>query len=231
MANSILEFDGVNAFNKNSAHISGGGIWLDYKRFDKCVAAYEGGGIFAFASKATLTGNNTLLSKSASAGGAIHVRWSNVGITKNSTTAFKLNTAVFGAGIFTDNSTFEFSGTSTFTSNHATYTGGGMYAARSSLTFLATSSNMIIANVAARAGGGMYTRDGCVVNLLGFNSYEGNTAEDTGGGISAFQSSFNLSGHNTFTVNIALTGGGFYAFNSTLDLLGNNSFTGNSAIS
>jgi len=33
---------------------------------------------------------------------------------------------------------------------------------------------------------GMYTRDGCVVNLLGFISYENNSAENTGGGISAF---------------------------------------------
>jgi len=41
-----------------------------------------------------------------STGGAIHARWSNVGITKNSITAIKLNTAVFGAGIFTDNSIF-----------------------------------------------------------------------------------------------------------------------------
>ena len=77
----------------------------------------------------------------------------------------------------------------------------------------------------------MYTRDDCAVNLLGFNSYEGNSAEDTGGRISAFQSSFNLSGHNTFTVNIAVTGGVFYAFNSTLDLLGKNAFTANFAIS
>jgi len=106
-----------------------------------------------------------------------------------------------------------------------------MYAARSSLSFLATSSTIIIANDAARDGGGMYTRDGCVVNLLGFSICEGNTAEDTGGGISAFQSSFNLSGHNNFTVNKALTGGGFYAFNSTLDLLGKNAFTANFAIS
>jgi len=135
--------DGVNSFNKNGAHISGGRLWLDNsnlsmngnKCFDECVAAYEGGGIFAYASKATLTGNSTFISNSASTGGAIHVCWSNVGITKNSITAFEVNTAVFGARIFTNNSTFEFSGTSAFTSNHATYTGGGMYAARSSLTF------------------------------------------------------------------------------------------------
>jgi len=137
---------------------------------------------------------------------------------------------VFGAGIFTDNSTCEFSGASTFTSNHATYTGGGMYAARSIWNFLATSSVMVIANDAAKDGVGKYTRDGCVVNLLGFNSYEFNSAEDTGGGISAYQSNFSLSGHNTFTVNKAETGGGFYASNSTVVFLGENAFTANSAI-
>jgi len=90
-ANSTLDFDGVSSFNKNWAHVSGGGIWLDNsnlsmngnKCFDECVAAYEGGGIFAYASKATLTGNNTFISNSATTGGAIHARWSNVGITKN----------------------------------------------------------------------------------------------------------------------------------------------------
>ena len=154
-----------------------------------------------------------------------------MGITSISNTAFRFNIAVFGAGIFTDNSTFEFSGASNITNNHACHTGGGMYAARSNLNFFATSSVTMIANNAVRDGGGMYTRDGCVVKLHGFNSYENNSAEDTGGGISAFRSSFIFSGHNMFTVNKAVTGGGFYAFNSTVIFPGENDFIANSAVS
>ena len=237
--NTTLDFDGVNSFTRNRAHVSGGGIWLDNSNlsmngnncFVECTAAYEGGGIFSYASNATLPGNNTFVSNSATTGGGIHSRWSNVGIASISNTAFRFNTAVFGAGIFTDNSTFEFSGVSNITNNHASHTGGGMYAARSILNFLATSSVTIIANNAVRDGGGMYTRDGCVVKLHGFNSYENNSAEDTGGGISAFRSSFNFSGHNTFTANRAVTGGGFYAFDSTVIFPGENDFIANSAIS
>ena len=237
--NTTLDFDGVNSFTGNRAHVSGGGIWLDNSNlsmngnncFVECGAAYEGGGIFSYASNATLPGNNTFVSNSATTGGGIHARWSNVGIASISNTAFRFNTAVFGAGIFTDNSTFEFSGVSNITNNHASHTGGGMYAARSILNFLATSSVTIIANDAVRDGGGMYTRDGCVVKLHGFNSYENNSAEDTGGGISAFRSSFNFSGHNTFTGNKAVTGGGFYAFNSSMIFPGENDFIANSAIS
>ena len=237
--NTTLDFDGENSFTRNRAHVSGGGIWLDNSNlsmngnncFVECIAAYEGGGIFSYASNATLPGNNTFVSNSATTGGGIHARWSNVGIASISNTAFRFNTAVFGAGIFTDNSTFEFSGVSNITNNHASHTGGGMYAARSILNFLATSSVTIIANDAVRDGGGMYTRDGCVVKLHGFNSYENNSAEDTGGGISAFRSSFIFSGNNTFTDNKAVTGGGFYAFNSTVIFPGENDFIANSAIS
>ena len=237
--NTTLDFDGENSFTGNRAHVSGGGIWLDNSNlsmngdncFVECSAAYEGGGIFSYASNATLPGNNAFVSNSATTGGGIHARWSNVGIVSISNTAFRFNTAVFGAGIFTDNSTFEFSGASNITNNHAGHTGGGMYAARSILNFLATSSVTIIANDAVRDGGGMYTRDGCVVKLHGFNSYENNSAEDTGGGISAFRSSFILSGNNTFAENKAVTGGGFYAFSSTVIFSGENDFIANSAIS
>ena len=237
--NTTLDFDGENSFTGNRAHVSGGGIWLDNSnlsmngnnRFVECSAAYEGGGIFSYASNATLPGNNAFVSNSATTGGGIHARWSNMGIASISNTAFRFNTAVFGAGIFTDNSTFEFSGVSNITNNHASHTGGGMYAARSILNFLATSSVTMIANDAVRDGGGMYTRDGCVVKLHGFNSYENNSAEDTGGGILAFRSNFVFSGHNTFTVNKAVTGGGFYAFNSTVIFPGENDFIANSAIS
>ena len=77
----------------------------------------------------------------------------------------------------------------------------GIYAARSVLNFLGTSS--ITENHAARDGGGIYTRDGSAVNLLGSSNYKGNLAGDTGGGISAFQSSFKLAGQNKFESNKA----------------------------
>ena len=232
-ASSTLDFDGMNIFEANRGHISGGGIWLDSSSltlngcnsFERCVANYEGGGIFTYAATVSLPGNNTFLSNSATTGGGIHSRWSSVVITNIS--HFEHNAAVFGGMIFTDNSTFEFNGSSTFRDNQANHTGGGIYAARSVFNFAGRSS--ITANHAARDGGGIYARDGCVVNLLGVNNYEGNSAEDTGGGISLFNSSFSFSGQNTFNNNRAVTGGGFYSFNSAVKLPGDSKFISNSA--
>ena len=68
---------------------------------------------------------------------------------------FKYNIAVFGGGIYTDNSTFNFNHFSTFFSNQAKHTGGGIYAARSVVSFLGTSC--ITANRTERDGGGIYT--------------------------------------------------------------------------
>ena len=232
-ANSTLIMTGSNLFMANTAHVSGGGVWVDYtnltlngfNQFVDCVASYEGGAIFIYAATASLSGNNTFESNSATTGGGIHARWSSVRVTNSCN--LKQNIAVFGGGIYTDNSTFEFNGSSTFSSNHANHTGGGIYAARSVLNFNGTSS--ITANYAARDGGGIYTRDECVVNLIGYGNYQNNSAEDTGGGISAFRSNFHLVGNNNFDHNQAMEGGGFYAFHCTVNYLGENTFTSNSA--
>ena len=232
-ANSRLSLNGVNTFIGNRAHVSGGGIWFDnsnlaiygLNHFVECVASYEGGAIFTYATTASLHGNITFESNSATTGGGIHIRWSNVSITNVSN--FKQNIAVFGGGIFADNSTIEFSEISTFWGNQANHTGGGIYAARSVLKFLGVSS--MAANRAARDGGGIYTRDDCVVNLLGLSNYQGNSAGDTGGGISAFRSNFNFAGQSTFNRNHAVGGGGFYAFKSTVNVHGESTFITNSA--
>ena len=232
-ANSIINLNGVNTFLFNRAHASGGGIWLDnsnlaldgFNHFVKCVASYEGGAMFIYAAKLSLFDNDNFESNSATTGGGFHARWSSVRITSSSN--ITNNVAVFGGGIFTDNSTFEFNGSSTFSSNQANYTGGGIYAARSVLNFLGISS--ITANRAARDGGGIYTRDDCVVNLLGLSTYQDNSAGDTGGGISAFRSNFNLSGQSTFNRNHAVEGGGFYALQSNVNFSGINTFSNNSA--
>ena len=233
IANSTLNLDGVNTFMANRAHVSGGGIWLDhsnltlsgFNHFVGCVANYEGGAIYSCAATASLTGNITFESNSATSGGGLHARWSNVSVTERS--KFEKNIAVFGGGIYTDNSTFIFNDSSTFRGNKADYTGGGIYAARSVLNFVGTSS--MIENSAARDGGGIYTRDGSAVNVLGWSNYQKNSAEYTGGGISAFQSSFKLAGHNTFERNKAAEGGGFYAFDCTVNFPGENFFITNSA--
>ena len=233
IANSTLSLDGVNTFMANRAHVSGGGIWLDhsnlalngFNHFVGCAASFEGGAVYTYAATASLTGNITFESNSATTGGGLHARWSNVSVTKRS--KFEKNIAVFGGGIYTDNSTFIFNDSSTFRGNKADYTGGGIYAARSVLNFVGTSS--MIENSAARDGGGIYTRDGSIINVLGSSNYQGNLAKDTGGGISAFQSSFKLAGHNTFESNKAAEGGGFYAFDCTVNFPGENTFIANSA--
>ena len=232
-ANSKLSLDGVNTFRANRAHASGGAIWLDnsnlilkgHNHFVECAASFEGGAIYSYAATASLTGNNTFESNTATSGGGIHARWSHLSVTERS--KFQKNIAVFGGGIYTDNSTFKFNGSSTFTGNKANHTGGSLYAARSVLNFLGTSS--ITENHATRDGGGFYTRDGSVVNLLGLSNYQGNIAEDTGGGISAFQSSFKLGGQTTFEGNKAAEGGGLYTFNCAVKLPGENTFITNSA--
>ena len=234
-ANSTLVLTGLNFFTSNTAHVSGGGIWLDHSNlvldgcnhFVECAASYEGGAIFTYAATVSLPGNNTFESNSATAGGGIHARWSKILFAKSSD--FKYNTAVFGGGIYTDNSTFELNGSSTFTRNQANYTGGAVYAARSIMNFLGTSSLTATLNHAARDGGGMYTRDNCVINLLGLSNYQNNSAEDTGGGISAFWSSFNIAGQNIFESNNAGEGGGFYAVHCSVTFSGENAFTANSA--
>ena len=233
IANSTLSLDGVNTFRDNRGHVSGGGIWLDhgnltlsgFNHFVGCVASYEGGAIYSYAATVSLPGNNTFESNSATSGGGIHARWSNISVTI--LCDFKHNIAVFGGGMYTDNSTFEFNGYSTFRYNQANYTGGGMYAARSVLNFLGTSS--IMENHAARDGGGIYTRDGSVLNLLGSSNCQANLAGDTGGGISAFQSSFNLAGQSKFESNKAAEGGGLYTFDCAVNLPGENTFITNSA--
>ena len=234
IANSkLISLGGVNTFRANRASVSGGGIWLDnsnialngFNHFVGCVAIYEGGAIYSYAATASLTGNITFESNSATTGAGLHARWSNVRVTERS--KFKKNIAVFGGGIYTDNSIFKFNGSSIFRDNKANYTGGGIYAARSVLNFLGSST--ISKNYAARDGGGIYTRDGSAVNLYGWSNYQGNSAEYTGGGISAFQSSFKLAGHNTFESNKAAEGGGFYAFDCTVNFPGENDFITNSA--
>ena len=233
VANSTLCLDGVNTFRANRAHVSGGGIWLDhsnltlsrFNHFVECAASYEGGAIYSYAATAGLTGNNTFDFNSATSGGGVHARWSHVSVTERS--KFEKNIAVFGGGIYTDNSTFEFNDSSTFSGNKANYTGGGIYAARSVLHFFGTS--FITENHAARDGGGIYTRDGSVVNVLGSNNYQGNVAGASGGGIVAFQSSFILAGQNIFERNKAVEGGGFYAFDCAVKFPGENTFTTNSA--
>ena len=233
VANRILSLGGLSTFRANRAHVSGGGIWLDnsnltlngFNHFVGCVASFEGGAIYSYAATASLTGNITFESNSATTGGGLHARWSNVHVTERS--KFEKNIAVFGGGIYTDNSTFIFNDSSTFRGNKADYTGGGIYAARSVLNFLGTSS--MIENSAARDGGGIYTRDGSAVNVLGWSNYQNNSAKYTGGGISAFQSRFKLAGQNTFESNIAAEGGGFYAFDCTVNFPGENVFITNSA--
>ena len=222
-------------FIRKRAHVGGGGIWLDssnlkldgLNHFVECVARYEGGAIFTYAATASLHGNNVFKSNSAITGGGIHARWSDVSVTNNC--SFKLNIAVFGGGVFTDSCTFKMNGSITFKGNQANYTGGAIHGARNVLNILGTSS--IVANRAERDGGGIYITDDCVVNLLGIGNYQNNSAGDTGGGISAFRSSINLAGQNTFNSNYAVEGGGFYVFKSTVNVPGENNFINNSASS
>ena len=99
----------VNTFKANRAHVMGGGIWLDSSNlalngsnhFKGCVASFEGGAVYSYAATASLPGNSTFESNTATTGGGIHARWGNVRVTNCSD--FRHNIAVFGGGIYTDN--------------------------------------------------------------------------------------------------------------------------------
>jgi len=54
--------------------------------------------------------------------------------------------------IFTDNSTFEFNGSSIFRDNQANHTGGGIYAARSVFNFVGRSSLYILLTMQQEMG-------------------------------------------------------------------------------
>ena len=56
--------------------------------------------------------NNIFECNSATSGGGLHARWSDLSVTNNSN--FWYNTAVFGGGIFIDNSNLMFNGSCTF---------------------------------------------------------------------------------------------------------------------
>ena len=72
-------------------------ILKGYNHFVKCSASYERGVIYSYAATASLTGNNTFESNTATSGGGVHAHWSNMSITV--TSKFEKNNAVFGGGI------------------------------------------------------------------------------------------------------------------------------------
>ena len=55
-----------------------------FNHFVRCVASYEGGAIYSYAATASLNGNNTFKSNTATTGRGLHARWSNVRITERS---------------------------------------------------------------------------------------------------------------------------------------------------
>ena len=58
----------------------------------------KGGAIFTYAVTSSLHGQNVFESNSATTGGGIHARWSNVRVSSRSN--LKHNIAVFGGGVF-----------------------------------------------------------------------------------------------------------------------------------
>ena len=100
IAISTLSLDGVSIFMANSAR--------QWRRnlVGQQQPSTERGAVYSYAATPNLHCNSMFEYNSATTGGNIHACWSRVRVTNCSD--FRHKTAVFGGGIYTDNSTFEF---------------------------------------------------------------------------------------------------------------------------
>ena len=198
-----------------------------------------GGGITAFCSNLTFTGNTTFLENKAYcgaldygvSGGAIFA-YGNTVLSFNGASSFMNNSGTIGGAIYISGNTavLSFNGTNNFINNEAYfYYGGAIQARNGSLNFNGTSN--FINNLAALHGGAISTHH-TVLNFTGTSKFIGNSAGDNGGAIIIdANSTLTFSGTIDFTnnrrygggvFNIYTCGGGLYmGFRSTLSILPN----------
>ena len=177
-----------------------------------------GGGIIAFSSILTFTGNTTFLENNASCsvGGAIYTLASTVNFQGISN--FINNSASGNGGaVSTYNIILTFNGTSNFINNSAKHAGA---------LIINTETNNLINNSAHRK-----TLGNTVFTLNGTNNFFHNLAERSGGAIFANNTALSFNGTNNFFNNSAYWRGGAIAThdNNVLNFSGTSSFINNSA--
>ena len=192
-----------------------------------------GGGIIAFSSTLTFTGNTTFLNNTASCSvgsGAIY--------TLESSVSFKginnfINNSASGDGgaIFTYNTILSFSGTNNFINNTAKHAGAIL---TRNTVLNVSGTNSFIKNSAYLSGGAIAI-DNTVLTFIRNNTFEGtnnfisNSAGSNFGAIILYNSIINFNGTNNFSKNSAKNCGAIGTINTVLNLSGTNSFIKNSA--
>ena len=230
--NSSVHISGNTTFTCNSASWEGGGLYAASNSYVYVGgntifngnSARNGGCIFV-TTFLNLWGNSTFTNCSASVGGAIYGKSTQVNF--NGTNIFSANKAThFGGGLYAPESSLSLLGDYTFTANCVRSRGGGIYAQQTKIKFSGT--GLFSGNVAQLDGGGIYA-DGSNLFFSGDITIRNNTAQ-LGGGVYSDNNTFNIDGHNTIERNFATYyGGGIYTRRSSFILGGNNMFTANSA--
>lgn len=194
-----------NTFDRNTANGIGNAFY----------GAGHGGGIAAFQSTVTFTGdsvftNNSAQGSFASSGGAIYLTFCEAYFDGN--TSFVANSASASSGLSSQSSLFS-----------GFQTGGGIQIESSNVTF--SGSTIIEQNVAVQSGAGIYVQNSSV-------DFTGDTlfANNSQGGLWAQTSTVAFTGNAIFLGNSALFGGGIAA-DSPVSFNGSISFIENSAIS
>ena len=194
IASGTLEIDGAVTFANNRAVVRnayGGAIFVDGAEsvkvggdvtFVNNTAGYGGGGLYVSNVLLQLSGN--FVSNSAKLGGAAWISYSTAIISGIMTTSFLRNHAsVLGGALYLQQSRVELiQGGLTLENNTATWSGGGLYSYKSSISF---NGNVTFANNTAFDGGGCYL-SGQSFFILGNDSnvlFVGNLARQTGGGL------------------------------------------------
>ena len=234
MHKSSLNFDGDNSLTASSAGSRGGGIYATQAEinfigiglFSGNVAKLDGGGMYADSSSLNFSGNITIRTNTAQVGAGLYSDNNTFNIDRRS--VFEGNVATYyGGGIFTRRSLLVLPGNSTFIANSAGE-GGGIYATASS-TLKLNSVNNFIGNRAYISGGGIWL-DNSNLTLHGSNHFVGCIASYEGGAIFTYAAKLSIPGNNTFESNSATTGGGIHARWSNVSVTNSNSFKLNVAV-
>ena len=209
---SNLVFLGNTTFLENKANQGAAGIYLlnctlnstgDINFIHNSNTGSVAGAICAKASSLHFTGTSNFISNSASVGegGAIYATASTL-LDFTGSSTFRFNSASFGGAVHTsDNSLLRFNGTSNFTRN----------------------------SVQSGDGGAIYTTTNTLLHFNGISHFSDNFAQISGGAIYTLSNTtLSFTGTSNFDSNFAMQGGAIFAkSNNTLTFDGSISFTNN----
>ncbi|MCL2324782.1 MAG: hypothetical protein FWC48_04340 [Actinomycetia bacterium] len=214
MTGGIIQ-DNNSAFGAGLYNGPGGTVLLNGGIISDNTATDSGGGLD---NEGTVTLQGTTITRNSAVnnGGGI-VNWA--GTLNFSSGTISANTANHGAGIYNEggSSAILFETGGTISGNVATDSGGGIYSTSANISI----ENAVIENNKALNGGGIYFQDAnATLNFIG-DTFNGNSAEERGGGLFIDAADFTMEG-GVITQNSATYGGGIYmtTAGATMTLLG-----------